>query len=238
MTAAGAIRQGWDEVWQHLDGAWFNDPAFRAAVLEPIGARIAPETRVLDAGCGEGRYLADLAERGARELVGIDLCAGPLARASRVPGVRVCQAALDHLPFRDRSFDLVSCILALEHVADERAVLSELRRVTAPGGRLLIVVPRTVSPAGFVLHVVSPLSRLLGAGPGVLDRIPIHRTYTDRRLFALATDCGWKVIAERAVVAVTFAAPPALRAIVRAVTRLPGWRRLFADERVLVLARS
>lgn len=45
------------------------------------------------------------------------------------------------LPFEDESFDLIVCSHVLEHIPDDRAAMSELRRVMAPGGRAILQVP-------------------------------------------------------------------------------------------------
>jgi SAM-dependent methyltransferase len=73
-------------------------------------------------------------------------------RLSEVPGLRYVTADLDgsgvdlqlditRLDLPDGAFDLVICSHVLEHVPDDAAAMAELRRVTAPGGRCLVMVP-------------------------------------------------------------------------------------------------
>jgi SAM-dependent methyltransferase len=114
----------------------------RLAVLgsELDRLELPASARILDAGCGTGGVLAALSRRG--EAVGVDPDPGAAAAAAeRVPGadVRVADAAA--LPFGDAAFDVVCCLDVVEHVDDDRAVLRELRRVTRPGGRLVLTVP-------------------------------------------------------------------------------------------------
>jgi SAM-dependent methyltransferase len=57
------------------------------------------------------------------------------------PGAADIAAAIEDLPFKDETIDRVICLHVLEHVADDAAALRELRRVLAPGGQALIMVP-------------------------------------------------------------------------------------------------
>lgn len=58
------------------------------------------------------------------------------------PGLADVAADISDLPFEDESFGLIVCSHVLEHVADDAGALAELRRVCAPGGRVLVMVPR------------------------------------------------------------------------------------------------
>jgi ubiquinone/menaquinone biosynthesis C-methylase UbiE len=103
---------------------------------------------VADIGCGNGRYLAELVRREkAGHLVGVDLSPGML-RAARQraqqagrPGRRgpdLVAADVAALPLRDSCADLTLAMGMLYHVPEPESALRELRRVTRPGGRLLV----------------------------------------------------------------------------------------------------
>ncbi len=83
--------------------------------------------RVLDVGCGPKPYLPLFAEV-AGEYVGVDVVDNPAAEL---------KGAVEALPVGDASFDLVLCTQVLEHCDDPAQAVRELRRVTAPGGRVL-----------------------------------------------------------------------------------------------------
>jgi malonyl-CoA O-methyltransferase len=104
------------------------------AMLALLPARLGGAA-VLDAGCGSGRYLAHARSRGASRLLGIDLSIEMLRRA---PPAGLIQASLSQLPLRDRWADLTICGLTIGHLDDLAAPLAELRRVTRPGGQILI----------------------------------------------------------------------------------------------------
>lgn len=96
----------------------------------------------LDASCGTGHYALALARRGAR-VTAADASAPMLALAqakARQDGLPLAlvRASLEHLPFRAGSFELITCVLALEFVAEPAAAVAQLARVQAPGGRLVI----------------------------------------------------------------------------------------------------
>ncbi len=99
---------------------WLQQEAARAAA--DMGSY-----RVLDVGCGIKPYYPFFAQH-ASEYVGVDVVPGP--QVDLIGGV-------EQLPVADASFDLVICTQVLEHVDDPGLAVRELRRVTAPGGRVL-----------------------------------------------------------------------------------------------------
>jgi SAM-dependent methyltransferase len=116
------------------DPSWDYYPTYLAK-LEAVRAwldRLPPETRVLDAGCGEGVLVDEYAERIAIE--GID---------PNYASARVRAGSLTALPCADASFDRALCLDVLEHLSfeDQPRALAELHRVLRPGGELLVSVP-------------------------------------------------------------------------------------------------
>ena len=103
------------------------------AILRTLGP-VAGQ-RILDLGCGKGRFATPLAALGA-QVVGIDLSQAMLAHATEIPRAR---ASARCLPFPDACFDAVFAVEVLEHVGDVRLTLGEARRVLRPGGRLAII---------------------------------------------------------------------------------------------------
>jgi ubiquinone/menaquinone biosynthesis C-methylase UbiE len=101
----------------------------------------APGETVADVGCGNGAYLAELARRGfVGRVLGLDLSPGMLAAArERSPGYAGLIAAdATALPLPDGSADLTLAMHMLYHVPDPLQAVRELRRVTRPGGRVVI----------------------------------------------------------------------------------------------------
>jgi SAM-dependent methyltransferase len=115
--------------------------AVLGAVLDGVALPPGGLARILDAGCGSGRNMVELARRGA--VTGVELAPASLdaARARHLGPVHPGSLA-EPLPFDDASFDLAVALDVLEHVEDDRAALRELARVLVPGGRLLVTVPQ------------------------------------------------------------------------------------------------
>ena len=109
---------------------------------------IGPSDRILDLGCGTGIVARVLAERlgGAARISGLDLSPAMIARARAIaPEVDWHEGNAAQLPFGERAFDLVLSQQMLQFVPDRGAALSEIRRVLAPGGRLLATTWRARS---------------------------------------------------------------------------------------------
>lgn len=99
-----------------------------------------PGLRVLDAGCGGGRYARVVAEAGG-DVVGVDHTAAvekAAALSGHLPNVDFVQCDLKRLPFEPGSFDLVFSIGVMHHDADTRAVFDAVAPMVRPGGRLAV----------------------------------------------------------------------------------------------------
>ncbi|SEE87215.1 Methyltransferase domain-containing protein [Rhodococcus jostii] len=109
-----------------------------AAAMELDGGQ-----RVLDVACGPGNFTSFFADRlvGDGFVIGVDNSPAMLERAvrdnSRTRAVYLHADAVS-LPFDDRTFDAVCCFAALYLVAEPCAVLREMVRVLAPGGRIAV----------------------------------------------------------------------------------------------------
>lgn len=116
---------------------------YRARRRIVVGAidRLAPtpDARILDAGCGSGRMLDELVRWG--RVSGLDCEPAGIAAAHSRGHADVRLGAVEELPWPDGTFDLVTCLDVIEHTPDDRRTLAELRRVTRPGGHLLVTVP-------------------------------------------------------------------------------------------------
>jgi SAM-dependent methyltransferase len=117
---------------------WFRS---RRSVLWALLRRAGlPESpRILDAGCGTGRNLAEFGGLGEAE--GVDFSEEAVAFCHRRGLTGVRRALLEELPFEDARFDLLLATDVVEHVDDDRRVLAELRRVARPGASLVLTVP-------------------------------------------------------------------------------------------------
>ena len=161
----------------------------RAFLLEHVG----PGERVLDVGCGEGCFAAELVRAGAK-VVGIDVAAEPLRRARvRHPELDLRKVEAEGAwPLTDASFDAVWAGEVIEHVADTGGWLSEIRRVLRSGAVLLLSTPNhgrlemlrwALAPHAFEAHFNPRADHL--------------RFYTRRTLKELLEDFGFHEVEVR-----------------------------------------
>lgn len=157
-----------------------------AASLRPhytgIGEWLPPglKGRVLELGCGPGRYVALLASLGY-DVVGVDPFSYPLwdeIRKHREVELRDGVRA-EEIPYPDSSFDHVACISALLYFDDAAKAFSEIRRVLKPGGRLYV---RTVNSENlrrkFAKQNIDPAAK---------------NYYNEAELVAFLKKCGFEV---------------------------------------------
>lgn len=105
-------------------------------------AALGAPRRLLDIGCGTGRFAVYAAEQLGARVWGVDPSAQMLDQArSRAGGERVGwrQASIEALPFKDGWFDAVHMHLVLHLIADRRSAITQMARVTGIGARLAIV---------------------------------------------------------------------------------------------------
>lgn len=120
------------------DFAWTDSKSFE--LLEEIGIG---GKKIFDFGCGDGRYASRFSERGAKEVVGIDVSPAMIARAKerlrQQPNqkLRFVEGDANALPFEDKTFDVVFSNFVLVHFPDTLGALKEISRVLSPGGYLL-----------------------------------------------------------------------------------------------------
>ncbi len=105
--------------------------------IDEIAALLPSQTRVLDAGAGEGRFKADFAHTC---YTAVDLAVGDVAwDYSNLDAI----SDLTGLPFAANMFDAALCTQVLEHVPEPQQVIQEISRVLKPGGRLFLSAPQS-----------------------------------------------------------------------------------------------
>lgn len=120
-------------------------------------ARFGTNKEVLEVGCGTGLVLKRI-EAFASRAEGIDLSPGMLEKA-RSKGLRVREGSATELPFEDDSFDVTCSFKVLAHVPEIEKALSEMARVTRPGGFVLAELYNPYSLRG-LLRVLGPARQI------------------------------------------------------------------------------
>ena len=132
-------------------------------VLDTAG--LAAGHHVLDVGCGTGILARSAARRvaGSGSVDGIDINEGMLTVARRTPApVTWHHGPAEHLPFPDASFDRVVSQFALMFFADQAAGLTEMARVTRPGGTITIATWAGIDQSPGYATMIELLRRLFG----------------------------------------------------------------------------
>ncbi len=118
-----------------------EEPAF----LDELGS--VGGARVLDLGCGDGSFAAQVLRRGASAYLGIDGSKAMIDVAVRDhagPAATFEVGDIEDLAMPEAAFDLVTSRMALHYVEDLRPVLDAVRSILRPGGRLLFSVVHPV----------------------------------------------------------------------------------------------
>mgnify|MGYP003932914379 CR=1 FL=1 len=138
-------RSDYDSISRYYDQVRGFGPDYYRGWMDHIiehGGLMGRE-RVVDVGCGTGRYTVQLQAAVGRPVVGLDLSTGMLARArERVDAgadIRLVRGDAHHLPFIDGAFDAATLILVVHHAEDLPSMARELFRVLSPGGRVLFM---------------------------------------------------------------------------------------------------
>lgn len=187
-------------------------------------SRYRGERRILDVGHANAPrvYAAALWCLRWPGLFGVDVVAGRRPHRSTVADVR-------RLPFRSRAFDLTMCISTLEHIGLDNRVygwlnesspadattLAEIRRVTVPGGRILVTVPfgRRQDHGWFIQYDLGSWSELIET---------IGLEVEEQAAFRLGPD-GWQSAAADSLGDLEYGdGVPAARAVLCAALVRPG----------------
>jgi len=105
---------------------------------------VAPNSKVLDVGCGNGRSIFDILPL-TQDVVGIDheekAIKDAVASFAQYPSVRFIQADATEMPFGNESFDFIICMGTFANFADKKTgILKEMRRVLKQSGKIIISV--------------------------------------------------------------------------------------------------
>jgi trans-aconitate methyltransferase len=169
------MAQTWDPETYGRSGAFVHQLA--GGVVEWLNPQ--PGERILDLGCGDGQLTQRLAATGAR-VTGADLSAEMVA-AARARGVTAEVANAEALSFADASFDAVFSNAALHWVRDHEAMIGQVHRVLAPGGRFVAEMGGHGNIAAIRVALMAALARHGHAGreDGV-NYYPTPESYTRR----------------------------------------------------------
>jgi demethylmenaquinone methyltransferase/2-methoxy-6-polyprenyl-1,4-benzoquinol methylase len=167
-----AVADNYDRMNAVMTGG--QERRWRRIVADTLA--IGPDDVVLDLAAGTGASSASLQERGA-QVVACDFSQGMLAVGrSRNQAMRFVAGDALCLPFADESFSAVTISFGLRNVVDVDGALTELSRVTRPGGRIAILEtsaprrqPMRAGHHFYVRNVMPRLARLIATNSEAYD---------------------------------------------------------------------
>ncbi len=168
---------------------------------ETLREHLDAGARWLEAGCGHqilpewrGEQERALVER-ASLVAGVDLDFDGMKKHRAISDV--AYSNLERLPFASGSFDLVTCNMVVEHLANPEAVFREFYRVLAPGGKVIIHTPNALGYTTLAARMLPQTARIRLAG--TLENRPaedvfpaLYRANTPGRLHALLEGAGFR----------------------------------------------
>jgi ubiquinone/menaquinone biosynthesis C-methylase UbiE len=171
---------------------WWSDVLLPASRELLSRVSLTSANTILDLGSGVGTLLPAIKQAAQDALVvAVDRSPGML----NLIETRVPRAVVDAhtLPFRSRTFDAVILAFMIQHLADPRVALAEVRRVMAPGGRIGIAMWGTQREAPALAMWNEELDRV-GAPPAppiITQAVPVDSTEAIKTLLA---DAGFREI--------------------------------------------
>ena len=154
---------------------------------------------VLDAGCGDGRFVRYCLDKGARFCIGLDISGKYILSGIRQGRTLVythyitcapretslfIQADAQKMPVRSNCIETVLCLSAFHHLPNKRLFLEECRRVLTDGGHVIIVDPNGQNP-------LRPLANYFGRKLGRLSHM--ERAIKPKETEAYLSDAGFQI---------------------------------------------
>ncbi len=138
------------------------------------------EGRVLDIGCGNGKFLQNLCSLGEYEAHGVERPGNSAERAKKIAGLNIHEGEFENIQL-DQSFDAVTMFNVFEHLADPAAVLDKIDILLKKGGHLVITVPningtQALLFKGFWFHLDVP-RHMFFFKPGRFYELMLSRGY-------------------------------------------------------------
>lgn len=114
---------------------------FRYRRAKRVTKNLSDGSKILDIGCGNGRFLKYLLNFGNFELFGIELEGNSAKRASQIPEINLKVGALEIDDFPENTFDAISLFHVFEHLTEPRKTLEIINKILKHGGSLTISFP-------------------------------------------------------------------------------------------------
>lgn len=169
------VRSDYSEIAEYYDRVRMESPDTRGwldSLMNGLKDVLSGGGRILDVGCGTGRFAIPVLEAGVASVTAIDYHREMIEKAREKPdseGVAWLAADGERLPFVDASFDAVFLVMSMHHFKNKTAALDEIYRVLAPGGVCLIL---TTSHSQIKAHDIRFFPKLVAIDLARFPTIP------------------------------------------------------------------
>jgi ubiquinone/menaquinone biosynthesis C-methylase UbiE len=180
---------GCREAWNNELADWLDHGTYRHYARLRILENLYQEesfSRLLDIGCGSGALLEHFSERSVH-CVGFDLSQNIMAYHQKRAAFPGFVGSVEQIPLVDDTFDMLTCLGLIEHLADPVAALREMKRVVRLGGRAMITVPRRLG----VFPILVPAWYFSGGRHRYGWKNMVGTMYTQAMLREQLTQAGW-----------------------------------------------
>ncbi len=196
-TAArsGCYNAAMTELASRLKNRCFGDQEHPYRTFErEVEKFLNPDVTLLDAGCGYTAPVLSKYVSRAKRLIGVDLVDFTL----EVQGIELLNQDLAHVELPASSVDLIISRSVMEHVADPKAVYTEMYRLLRPGGHIIFLTANLWDYASIIARIVPnrfhPWIVSRTEGRNEEDVFPIqYRTNTRRAVCKWAQECGFDI---------------------------------------------
>ena len=161
----------------------YTEPMDNALIKELDGKNFKT---LLDVGCGNGIFLSMVLNKFDAVVSGVDISPGMIEKSKELLGGRAYLKIGDseHLPWNNKSFDVVTCNASFHHYPGPELALKEMKRVLRPGGILMIADPFT--PNNLLRFFVNLFIKFSKSGD--------VKIYSQKEMQELLEKCGFTLI--------------------------------------------
>ncbi len=177
------------------------DKRWRRRLVRQLSLRLPQNPNVLDVACGTGDLSIEIFEAKQARVVGIDFCRPMLEVArTKTQAIPFVEGDALHLPFADRSFDLVTIGFGLRNLSSRERGLQELQRVLRPNGWVAILEFSQPTVSGlrqlvafYYAHLLPQIGGWLSGSRSAYKYLPdsIAKFPNQQELAAMMRDAGF-----------------------------------------------
>lgn len=178
--------------WLFAHGLSGWTPAKARQLTDLLPKRLSPESRLLDIGGGTGQFAALVVKESGADVTVLDANEKMLGYVPTGAKLHAVHGTVTAIPFADDSFDVVTIVDALHHVADLTAAAHEIARVLRLGGSLVVSDPNAET---WIARAVGRGERLLGEPGTVMTPEEMVALFADAGIEGkIAIRDGWRMV--------------------------------------------